>query len=99
MKRIFLGKVINFAGSGTAAPIQIDESNATHSIFNNDFLGKTDAQMKPYRGRLVFIGKADAPSRTDSDDTIVESAANDQNLIVYMDAEKATGAVKTVHKF
>jgi len=99
MKRIFLGKVKAFEGGSAATPVELAEGHEIRSSFNNDFLGKSDAQMKSYWGRLVFTGKATAPLQAASDEAMIESVSKNPNLIGYIDASKATGAVKVIHTF
>ena len=99
LKRIFLGKVKAFDGSNAATPVEMAEGSATRSTFNGDFLGKTDAQMKSYWGRLIFTGKATAPLQAASDEAMIESVSKNPNMVGYIDASKATDAVKVVHTF
>ncbi|WP_101756874.1 phosphate ABC transporter substrate-binding protein [Oceanicoccus sp. KOV_DT_Chl] len=99
LKRIFLGKVKAFSNGNAATPVELPEGSATRSTFNSDFVGKSDAQMKSYWGRLVFTGKATAPLQAASDEAMVESVSNNPNLVGYIDASKVTDAVKVVHRF
>jgi ABC-type phosphate transport system substrate-binding protein len=99
LKRIFLGKAKAFDGGAGATPVELAEGNPTRSTFNNGFIGKTDAQMKSYWGRLVFTGTATAPLQANSDESMVESVSKNPNLVGYVDAAKVTDAVKVVHKF
>lgn len=99
MKRIFLGKVKTFDGGSSATPVELAEGNSARSTFNSDFLGKSDAQMKSYWGRLVFTGKATAPLQAASDAAMIESVSTNPNLIGYIDAAMVTDAVKVVHTF
>lgn len=99
IKQIFLGKAKEFDGGGEAIPVEMPEGNAARSTFNSDFLGKSDAQMKSYWGRLIFTGKASAPEKASSDDDMIKKVANDPKLIGYIDYSKVTDAVKVVHTF
>jgi len=99
IKRIFLGKVKTFDGGDAATPVELAEGNVTRSSFNSDFLGKSNAQINSYWRRLVFTGKATAPLQAASDEAMIESVSKNPNLIGYIDASKASSAVKVVHTF
>ncbi|MFT5692106.1 MAG: ABC-type phosphate transport system substrate-binding protein [Oceanicoccus sp.] len=99
LKRIFLGKVKDFEGGEPASPVDFAKGSATRSTFNSDFLGKSDAQMKSYWGRLVFTGKATAPDQSSSDEDMIAKVSSNPQLIGYVDAAKVTDAVKVVHRF
>ena len=99
MKRIFLGKAKAFSGGGNAIPIELAEGSAVRTTFNGDFLGKTDAQMKSYWGRLVFTGKATAPVQASSDDEMIKIVSSNPDYVGYIDSSKVTDAVKVVHSF
>ena len=99
LKRIFLGKAKEFDGGGEATPIYLSEGNAVRSSFNKDFLRKSDAQMKAYWGRLVFTGKAEAPSQAASDEDMIKQIASNPKLVGYIDSSKVTDGVKVIHKF
>jgi len=99
IKRIFLGKVKAFDGGDKASPVELPEGSAARSTFNSDFLGKSDAQMKSYWGRLVFTGKAAAPDQASSDEDMIAKVSANPQLIGYVDSAKLTDAVKVVHRF
>lgn len=99
LQRIFLGKAKAFSGGGNAIPIELAEGSPTRTTFNSDFLGKTDAQMKSYWGRLVFTGKATPPVQAKSDDEMLKIVSENPDYVGYIDSSKVTDAVKVVHKF
>lgn len=99
MKRIFLGKAKTFSGGGNAIPIELTEGNTVRTTFNGEFLGKSDAQMKSYWGRLIFTGKATAPVQASSDEEMLKIVSSNPDYVGYIDSSKVTDAVKVVHTF
>jgi len=99
IKRIFLGKVKAFDDGADASPVELPEGDAVRSAFNSGFLKKSDAQMKSYWGRLVFTGKAAAPTKAASADDMIAKVAANPKFIGYVDASAVSDAVKVVHTF
>lgn len=95
IKRLFLGKAKDLAGSG-ATPVDQTNGSPAWEHFYDSVVGKTTSQLRAYWSRLVFTGKGKPPRALGNDDEIVAAVASDKMLIGYVDAAAVTGDVKVL---
>ncbi len=98
IQRLFLGKLKSFPGGGEANPVNLREGQPAREQFNQQFLNKSESQLKAYWSQLVFTGKGTPPKELDNDDAVKAHVANNPSGIGYIDASNVDGSVKVVLK-
>ena len=98
IQRLFLGKLKSFPGGGEANPVNLREGQPAREQFNQQFLNKSESQLKAYWSQLVFTGKGTPPKELDNDDAVKAHVASNPSGIGYIDASKVDGSVKVVLK-
>ncbi len=99
VKRIYLGKTRAFPGGGEAVPIGLKDGSSENQEFTKSVLAKTPKQLKAYWAKMVFTGKGTPPRQMDSASDILGLVSANPNIIGFVPAGSATGAVKVVGKF
>ena len=98
IQRLFLGKLKSFPGGGEASPVNLREGQASREQFNQQFLNKSESQLKAYWSQMVLTGKGTPPKELDNDDAIKAYVASTPSGIGYLDASKVDGSVKVALK-
>ena len=98
IKGLYSGRQKNFADGKAALVLSLEDGDPTRSEFNNDALGKTDAQMKAYWSKLLFTGKGTPPNEV-SPAEMLQVVASNPNTIGFVDAASVTGDVKVIATF
>jgi len=99
IKKIYLGKMKNFADGKVILPIDLTEGSDTRSIFNTELLGKSSSQIKAYWSKLIFTGKGTPPKNVKSESEVINTVSTNPSTIGYVDASKVTDKVKVIIKF
>lgn len=99
VENLYLAKTRAFPNGSTAVPLNLRESTDVRSRFENEVVGRSEAQMKSYWSRLLFTGKAVPIRQVDSDKEMVEAVAADPSAIGYVSADSVNGAVKPLLNF
>ncbi|NOX75844.1 MAG: phosphate ABC transporter substrate-binding protein [Gammaproteobacteria bacterium] len=100
IKRIFLGKMKSFPGSGnTIQAVNHSSKSAVRKRFDKKALGKSPKQIKAYWSRLMFSGKGNPLKEVENDAKIIELVAENPSVIGYIDSSSKTGNVKVVGTF
>ena len=98
IKSLYSGRQKNFSDGKAALVLSLEEGDPARSEFNNDALGKTDAQMKAYWSKLLFTGKGTPPNEV-SPAEMLQVVASNPNTIGFVDAGSVTGDVKVIATF
>lgn len=98
IKSLYSGRQKNFSDGKAALVISLEEGDSVRSEFNNNVLGKTDAQVKAYWSKLVFTGKGTPPQEV-SQAEMLQIVASNPNTIGFVDAGSITGDVKVIATF
>lgn len=96
-KRVFMGREASVGG----APVQVvyQKGGATRASFEQAVLGKTGAELTSYWSRLIFTGKAKAPTEVDGDAAVKAKLAANPGAIGYIADGAVDGSVKVLLKF
>lgn len=97
VKRVFLGREAAVGG----APVQVvyQKGGATRAAFDKSVLGKAGAELTTYWSRLIFTGKAKAPTEVDGDAAVKAKLASNPGAIGYVSDGAVDGSVKVLYKF
>lgn len=97
VKRVFLGREATVGG----APAQViyQKGGPTRGAFDSGVLGKAGAELTTYWSRLIFTGKAKAPTEVGSDAEVKAKLAANPGAIGYVSDGAVDGSVKVLHKF
>ena len=99
IKRIFLGKMKNFADGSIVTPYYLAEGHAVRDKFNEKALEKSSKQLNAYWSKSIFTGKGMPPDAFDNVADALAAVSSDANAIAYIDAADVTDAVKVVARF
>lgn len=97
VKRAFLGRQDSIGGA--PALIVYQKGGATRGAFDGKVLGKSGADLASYWSRLVFTGKARAPTEVDGDAGVKAKLASNPGAIGYVSDGAVDGSVKVLFKF
>jgi ABC-type phosphate transport system substrate-binding protein len=93
---IFLGKSTVIPGGGTAAPVDLPESNPLRDEFYSRVTGKTAAQVKSLWSKLAFTGKGTPPREVGSSSEVKKLVAGTPGAIGYIEKSAVDDSVKLV---
>ncbi|TMO64458.1 substrate-binding domain-containing protein [Pseudoalteromonas aurantia] len=99
IKRIYLGKMKNFANGQVILPIDLSEGDKTRNAFNKQLLGKSSSQIKAYWSKLIFTGKGTPPKNVRSESEVISAVAANPGTIGYVEASQVTDQVRVIVKF
>ena len=99
IKGLYSGRQKNFADGKAALVLSLEDGDPTRSEFNNDALGKTDAQMKAYWSKLLFTGKGTPPKELADDAAVKAAVAADPTAVGYISSSSVDNSVKVVANF
>ena len=98
IQRIFLGKMKEYPGGGTATPIYLPAENPVADQFNVKVLKKNIFQLRAYWGQYVFTGKGMPPKQVDSMQQVMSLVSSNEDAIGYIDSGSVNSSVKVIHK-
>ena len=96
-KRAFLGREESVGGA--RALVVYQKGGATRAAFDKAVLGKSGAELTAYWSRLIFTGKAKAPTEVDGDAAVKAKLAGNPGAIGYVSDGAVDGSVKVLFKF
>lgn len=97
VKRVFLGHDANIGGVNLVVLYQAD--GETRKAFESKVLGKTGADLTTYWSKLIFTGKATAPTEVDGDAAVKAKLASTPGAVGYVSDGAAGGSVKVLFKY
>ena len=97
VKRAFLGREDSIGGA--PAVVVYQKGGATRAAFDKGVLGKSGAELTSYWSRLIFTGKAKAPTEVDGDAAVKAKLAGNPGAIGYVSDGAIDGSVKVLFKF
>lgn len=97
VRRVFLGREQKVGG----APVQLiyQKGGDVRTAFDKGVLNKPGAELVTYWSRLIFTGKAKAPTEVDSDADVKAKLAASPGAIGYISDGAVDASVKVLHKF
>ncbi|MDP2715204.1 phosphate ABC transporter substrate-binding protein [Rheinheimera sp.] len=94
--RLYTGKLSAFPNGSSAVPVNLADSAALRSEFDQKALGRSSSQVKAFWSKLVFTGKGTPPKEVSSDNEVLTLVANNPNIIGYVEAGAVTPDVKVI---
>ena len=97
VKRVFMGREPSVGG----APVQVvyQKGGPTRAGFDQGVLGKSGAELTTYWSRLIFTGKAKAPTEVDSDTAVKAKLAANPGAIGYVSDAAVDSSMRVIFKF
>lgn len=99
VKQLFLGKKTQLANGQPVKIIELNDGNADRIAFHETTTGRSEAQLQSAWSRLVFTGKAEAPTQVVDYAAVVSAVAADANAIGYVDESAVDDSVKVLIKY
>lgn len=99
VKQLFLGKKTQLANGQPAKIIELNDGNPDRIAFHAATTGRSEAQLQSAWSRLVFTGKAEAPTQVADYTAVINAVAADANAIGYVDESAVDGSVKVLIKY
>ncbi|GAA5216778.1 phosphate ABC transporter substrate-binding protein [Corallincola platygyrae] len=97
-KKLFLGKLKKVPGGGKAQVIEFEDGHPLRIEFHDKVTGKSESQLQSYWSRLIFTGKATAPSQLASPDQVKQKVASNPGAVGYVDEADVDASVKVLFK-
>lgn len=98
VKKLFLGKSKKLPNGEHVKLIELQDGNESRIAFHKKVTGRTEAQLQSSWSRLIFTGKADAPTQVDSFESVLSEVETATNAIGYIDDSMLTSNVKVLFK-
>ncbi|MBD1390984.1 phosphate ABC transporter substrate-binding protein [Neiella sp. HB171785] len=95
---IYLAKSKKLPGGMSVTVNELAAGNPLRTEFHQKVTGKSDAQLKSYWSRLVFTGKASAPSEHSSAVAMKAAVAATPGAVGYIDEADVDGSVVVLLK-
>ena len=99
IERLFMGKMHSFENGRAALPLNATAGSETRELFNQQVIGRSEAQINAYWSRLLFTGKGRPPRELSSDSEILSAVAENKDAIGYIALASVTDAVRVVAEF
>jgi ABC-type phosphate transport system substrate-binding protein len=96
-KKIFLGREPLIGGQAVTVIYQKDGD--TRTTFENKILGKTGADLTAYWSKLIFTGRAQAPTEANSNGEVKLKVNEAPGAIGYVDDSAVDASVKVLLKY
>ena len=98
VKNLFMGKKTRLSDGQKAKIIELNDGAAGRIAFHELATGRSEAQIQSGWSRLVFTGKAEAPTQVADDAAVIEAVSSATNAIGYIDESALTADVKVLFK-
>jgi TonB family protein len=95
LKRVFLEEK-NSLGDGTHVEPVLQKSGPVHEAFLQEYLGRSENDLRTYYGALVFTGRGSKPKALGSDAEVVAYVARTRGAIGYVSSAASAEGVKTL---
>lgn len=98
VKKLFMGKKTKLPNGDRAKIIELVDGDPGRIEFHKAATGRSEAQLQSAWSRLVFTGKAEAPTQVANDAEVVKAVSAEPNAIGYVNEASVTGDVKVLLK-
>ncbi len=99
VKKLFMGKKTKLPNGNKAKIIELIDGAPGRLAFHDIATGRSESQLQSAWARLVFTGKAEAPTQVADDAAVIDAVVNTPNAIGYVDESSVTDEVKVLLKF
>lgn len=98
VKKLFLGKSKKLPNGEHVKIIELRNGDVNRIAFHKKNTGRTEAQLQSSWSRLIFTGKADAPTQVDDFVSVIGEVEAAANAIGYIEESMVTENVKVLFK-
>ena len=99
IRNIFLAKTKTFSNGDPVIPVNKPIDDSVRSLFEQNILNKSAAQLKSYWSKLVFTGKAVPPRESETDEDVLKAIRKDPRAIGYIDEANLDETVRVAISF
>jgi ABC-type phosphate transport system substrate-binding protein len=96
-KKVFLGRETSLGGQNVVLIYQ--KEGATRTAFEEKVLSKSGADLTAYWSKLIFTGKAQAPTEVGADADVKAKVNATPGAVGYVSDAAADGSVKVLFKY
>ena len=93
---LYLGRTTRFPDGGAAVPIDQRAGTEARAAFLDDFLDRSESQMKSYWSKLIFTGRGRPPRAAANDQAMKQLVAGDPSAIGYLDPRAVDASLRRV---
>ncbi|VUD42456.1 hypothetical protein TDB9533_00695 [Thalassocella blandensis] len=93
---LFMGRVTAFPNNKPAVTLDLETGTPLRAHFYKALTGKSEAQVDAYWATLVFAGRMTQPKQYDSEQTLIQTVADNSSAIAYVDKQPLPANVKVV---
>lgn len=93
---LYMGRATRFPNGKAATPIDQKAGTPARAAFSEEYLGRSEAQMKSYWSKLIFTGRGRPPREADDGRAMKAIVARDPGAIGYIDARLLDASVRRV---
>jgi len=98
VKKLFMGKKTKLPNGDKAKIIELVDGKPERIAFHDATTGRSESQLQSAWSRLVFTGKAEAPTQVSDDAAVIQAVLAAPNAIGYIDEASVTADVKVLLK-
>ncbi|MGR5093728.1 phosphate ABC transporter substrate-binding protein [Vibrio maritimus] len=99
VKQLFLGKKSQLPNGKSVKIIELKDGDSNRVAFHDAATGRSEAQLQSAWSRLVFTGKAEAPTQVTDFTSVINEVTANENAIGYIDEASVTDSVKVLIKY
>lgn len=93
---LYMGRTTRFPDGGPAEPLDQRAGSQARIVFLEEYLDRTESQMKSHWSRLIFTGRGRPPREVAGGEAVRELVARDTRAIGYVDAGLVDGSLRRV---
>lgn len=98
VKKLYMGKKTKLANGTKVHLVELQEGLATRISFHQQATGRSESQLQSAWSRLIFTGKAAAPTQVADYAQMITEVSSHANAIGYIDESALTSDVKVLLK-
>lgn len=93
---LYLGRVARFPGGEKARPIDQAPGSAARDAFYEQYLNRSQAQIKAHWSKIIFTGRGRPPKNAPDAEAVKQLVAGDPSAVGYIDAGHVDGTVRVL---
>lgn len=96
LEDLYLGRTSRFPDGSPAVPIDQKPGTRDRSAFSNEFLGRSEAQIKAHWSKMIFTGRGRPPAEAVDAQELKKLVAENPRAIGYIDRRLVDATVRVV---
>jgi hypothetical protein len=93
---LFMGRTSRFPNGAPAVPVDLQAGTAARASFCENYLGRSEAQMKAHWSKIIFTGRGRPPAELSNGEAMRALVAGDPRAIGYIDRRLVDSSVRIV---